>query len=170
MNVDWNNWQPKVRATLLFLLREIPGAPGREVLLIRKKRGLGAGKVNGPGGKMDPGESPEACAVRETREELHVTALDPERRGLLRFQFTDGLSIHCVVFVARRFTGTATETEEAIPMWTPVDAIPYDQMWEDDRHWLPGALSGRTFDGRFLFDQERMLQCDLTWERGAGGV
>lgn len=31
---------------------------GGEILLIEKKRGHGAGKVNGPGGKIDPGESP----------------------------------------------------------------------------------------------------------------
>ena len=28
------------------------------ILLIRKKRGIGAGKVNGPGGKFEPGKRP----------------------------------------------------------------------------------------------------------------
>lgn len=39
-------------ATLMFVIDEARG----EVLLIRKKRGLGAGKINGPGGKIDPGK------------------------------------------------------------------------------------------------------------------
>ena len=49
-DIDWSQWHPTVRCTLLFVLRD------GQVLLIRKKRGLGAGKINGPGGKLDPGE------------------------------------------------------------------------------------------------------------------
>ena len=71
--IDWKSWQPGVRATLMFIIDEAK----REVLLIRKKRGLGAGKINGPGGKIDPGETSLECAVRETQEELGVTALNP---------------------------------------------------------------------------------------------
>ena len=162
MTVDWDNWQPRIRATLLFVLRKRSDG-AREVLLIRKKRGIGAGKVNGPGGKIDPGETPLQCAIRETQEELHITGLDPQERGRLKFQFTDGLSIHCTVFVAAQFTGTATETDEAIPLWTPVDAIPYDEMWEDDRYWLLHALNGRGFDGRFLFDGDKMVTKEIAF-------
>ena len=90
MQVDWDNWQPTMRATLLFLLR------GEEVLLIRKKRGLGAGKVNGPGGKIDPGETAAQAAVREVLEEVCIEVSDPVERGVLRFQFVDGeqLAVH----------------------------------------------------------------------------
>ena len=69
--IDWDGWKPEIRATLMFILE------GEEILLIRKLRGIGAGKVNGPGGKIDPGESPLEAAVRETREELHVTPIEP---------------------------------------------------------------------------------------------
>ena len=73
---DWQNWKPSVLATLMFIVDE----QTQKVLLIRKKRGLGAGKINGPGGKIDPGESSLDCAVRETQEELGVTAFDPMGR------------------------------------------------------------------------------------------
>ncbi|MDA0813474.1 MAG: 8-oxo-dGTP diphosphatase [Verrucomicrobia bacterium] len=152
-----------MRATLVFILRDAPDDGAQEVLLIRKKRGIGAGKINGPGGKIDPGETPMQCAIRETQEELHVTAVDPKERGRLRFQFTDGLSIHCVVFIATHHTGTATETEEAVPLWTPVDAIPYDEMWEDDREWLPHALRGQSFEGDFIFDGDSMVSKRIVW-------
>jgi mutator protein MutT len=69
------------------------------VLLIHKKRGLGAGKINGPGGKIEPGETPVQAAVREAEEELRITPVDVEEMGTLRFQFVDGLAIHCVVFI-----------------------------------------------------------------------
>ena len=157
MEVDWQNWDPQIRATLLFLI------DGGRVLLIRKKRGIGAGKINGPGGKIDPGETPIQAAIRETEEELHVTAFDPEAIGRLNFQFIDGLSIHCTDFLATRYLGQPTETDEAVPLWAPIDAIPYNEMWQDDQHWLPDPLQGRNFDGFFTFDDDKMLSKDIRW-------
>lgn len=154
-DIDWTRWTPKQTATLLFV-RE-----GDKILMIRKKRGLGAGKVNGPGGRLEPGETPRQAAIRETQEELLTTPTGVQEVGELSFQFLDGLSIHCHVFTATGYEGAPTETDEAIPLWLPVDALPYEQMWEDDRHWLPLVLSGQTFYGRFVFDGERMLDMDL---------
>jgi len=152
---EWRDWKPVDRATLVFVVR------GDEILLIRKKRGLGAGKVNGPGGKLDPGESPFACAIREMEEELCVTPTGVVQAGELRFQFTDGYSIHVSVFRADDCRGEPSETEEAVPLWTPLDRIPYGEMWEDDRIWLPRLLAAEPFHGRFVFDGDRMLDSAL---------
>lgn len=149
--MDWTHWTPRERATLCFIVKD-----GR-VLLIRKKRGLGAGKINAPGGKLEPGESARDAAVRETREEIGVTPLGVEEGGELHFQFADGYSLQCAVFLARDFEGEPVETAEAAPFWVSLDAIPYDEMWADDRHWLPLLLAGRGFAGFFTFDGETML-------------
>ena len=148
---DWSNWQPDLVATLLFVVR------GGQVLLIRKKRGLGAGKINGPGGKLDPGETPEECAVRETEEELCVKATGVSEVGRLSFQFVDGMRLYCHVFRADGCLGEAQETEEAIPRWTPVDAIPFEEMWADDREWFHLLMARRRFQGYFDFDDDEML-------------
>jgi 8-oxo-dGTP diphosphatase len=100
MEFDWAGWQPTECATLLFVVRD------GEILLIRKKRGLGAGKINGPGGRIEPGETALDAAVRETREELGIEALSPELRGELHFQFLDDYSLHCSVFVRRILSGS----------------------------------------------------------------
>ena len=68
-----------------------------------------------------------------------------------------GYSIHVHVFTAEDCDGEPRETDEAVPMWTPLDRIPYDEMWEDDRVWLPEMLAGKRFDGRWIFDDETML-------------
>jgi 8-oxo-dGTP diphosphatase len=133
------------------------------VLLIRKKRGLGAGKINGPGGKLEPGETPLAAAIREVQEEIGVTPGAMEERGKLHFQFMDGYSLHCVVFVAAEYTGEPVETPEATPIWFPIEEIPFDQMWEDDRYWLREALAGHSFDAWFVFDGEQMLSKEISW-------
>ena len=158
MDEFWNNWQPRERATLCFLIQD------GKILLIRKKRGLGAGKINGPGGRIEPSEEPHECAVRETSEEVGLTPLDVQNRGELHFQFADGYSLHCTVFVAYEYTGELVETDEALPIWTPLESIPYEEMWADDIHWLPGVVSGGTFRGYFHFDGEKMLSKYLVWE------
>lgn len=149
--INWITWAPRDRATLLFVVR------GGEILLIRKRRGLGAGKINAPGGRLEPGETPYAAAIRETQEEVGVTATGVVERGLLRFNFVDGYLLLAHVFIASGCVGTVIETDEATPVWTRLDAIPYDEMWADDRLWLPLLLAGKRFDGRFVFDGDVMI-------------
>ena len=157
--IDWQSWRPSMRATLLFLHR------GRDVLLIHKKSGLGCGKINAPGGKIESGESASEAAVREVSEEVGISVRNPEEMGVLRFQFIHGerLALHCVVFRAFEFTGEAYETPEADPFWCSVDNIPYDKMWSDDQYWLPGLLDGKKFDGDFVFDDEQLLWRNVRW-------
>jgi len=157
--ISWPDWTPTDVATLVFVVSD------GQVLLIRKKRGLGAGKINGPGGRLDPGETPEACAVREVHEELRTIPLDPVELGQLSFQFVDGYGIHVHVFRATGFENEPRETVEAVPLWAPLDALPFDQMWADDALWLPVLLAGEPFRGWFVFDGDRML--DAVLETGA---
>ena len=154
-DVAWDGWTPRDRATLVFVVRD------GDILLIRKKRGLGAGKINGPGGKIDPGETPAECAVREVQEEVCVTPTGLRECGELSFQFCDGYSMHVTVFSATDCKGEPGETPEATPLWCPLDAIPYERMWQDDRAWLPHLLAGQRFTGRFLFDGDRMVDYTL---------
>ena len=150
-DIDWTHWTPQEHATLLFVRR------ADRVLLIRKKRGLGAGKINGPGGRLDDGESPLHCAIREVQEELHVTPTGVEPRGELAFQFVDGYALFVYVFSATGCQGEPQETDEAAPLWVSIDAIPFDQMWADDYLWFPHLLSGQPFHGRCLFDGDALL-------------
>lgn len=153
--IDWTNWKPDQTATLIFVIKD------GQILLIRKKRGLGAGKINGPGGRIDPGETPEACAIREAQEELCITPLHVEYSGELFFQFADGFKLHGYVYRAGDYDGTPTATDEADPIWTPIPNIPYQEMWADDRYWLPFMLDGHTFSGRFLFNGDHLLGYEL---------
>ncbi len=154
-DIDWEGWEPREAATILFVVR------GAEVLLIRKKRGLGAGKINGPGGRIDPGETPIQAAVREVQEELLVMPTGVEEAGYLRFQFADGFSMSVRVFRASGCKGEPQETDEAVPMWTRTDSIPYGEMWPDDAHWFPLMLDGSGFDGRFLLDGDILLDYEV---------
>jgi 8-oxo-dGTP diphosphatase len=156
--MDWSSWKPRELAVLCFV-RE-----GERVLMIRKKRGLGAGKINGVGGRLEQDESPSAGIVREAKEELAISLVDPVKRGELHFHFLDGYSLFCTLFVASRFDGTPTETEEAAPLWFEMEQLPFSEMWEDDQLWLSQVLQGKCFRGFFVFDGEKMLSQQIDWE------
>jgi 8-oxo-dGTP diphosphatase len=132
-----------------------------EVLLAMKKRGFGAGKWNGPGGKSDPGETPEQTAVRETKEEVGITVNSVEHRGTLDFVFAPvpGKDPHnrCEVYVTRDFGGEPIETEEMRPQWFSFGVIPYKDMWEDDELWLPNVLKGGSVALTCYFDEQFRL-------------
>jgi 8-oxo-dGTP diphosphatase len=154
-DIDWDAWVPEEIATLMFVIKD------GNVLLIHKKRGLGAGKINGPGGRLENNETPKECAIRETIEELCITPHHVKAAGQLFFHAEDMPRIHAYVFTATDYTGTPTETDEAIPIWYKKQDIPYDAMWEDDQYWLPQVLDNKVVEGRFTFVKETVLDHEV---------
>lgn len=159
-NFSWETWTPRERAVLLWLVDR----PGDRILLIHKKRGLGTGKVNAPGGRLEPGEDFAEAAVRETLEEVGLKVSGLVEHATLRFAFTDGYGLYAKSFEASAWEGSPTETDEAAPFWCPLNAIPYDQMWADDPLWLPKALAGTYVDARFIFEGDTMLTQEIREE------
>lgn len=150
-------------ATLCFPIRD-----GR-ILLIEKKRGLGAGKIHGPGGKLEPGETPAEAVRREVREEVATPVPSVAKLGELEFVMGESTWMLVHVYRAPGLEGEAAETPEAIPRWYALDEIPFGRMWPDDRYWLPLVLAERRFKGFFRFggseDLQRWeLETDVTFE------
>jgi 8-oxo-dGTP diphosphatase len=146
-----------IHATLCFILHN------DKILLLRKNPGLfGAGKWNAPGGKLQPGEDAEHCAVREVREETGLVVERPRPTGTLTFfkhnrrRNPDWIA-H--VFLTNEFHGTLKESKEGALRWFPADDPPFDEMWEDDRYWYKHAVEGRVFKGEFYFrgDFEKLI-------------
>lgn len=133
------------------------------ILLGMKKRGFGEGRWNGFGGKLQDGETIEDALFREMKEEAGVDLIDPQKRGVLNFTFEGNpevLEVH--VFSAEDIDGELTETEEMKPQWFLEDEIPYDEMWPDDKLWLPLLLAGENFEGDFYFkDSDTLVRHDL---------
>jgi 8-oxo-dGTP diphosphatase len=144
-------WRPDQIGTLLFLVDA-----GR-LLLIRKRRGHGAGKINGPGGKLEPGEAPLEGVLRETDEEVGIAPRDIRLAAVLRFIDTRDEDWLGYIFIGMGCVGTPRETAEASPAWHALDRLPLEEMWDDDRYWLPRILAGERLEGEFLFAGGHLL-------------
>ena len=128
---------------------------GDEILLAMKKRGFGEGRWNGTGGKFDPENDKDIfdTAKRETKEEIGVEIINPEKVGLFHFYFPHkpewDQDVH--LFLAKNWIGNPEESEEMMPKWFSFDEIPYEQMWDDDKLWLPHILDGKKLEADFIF-------------------
>lgn len=149
MDKNYFNMTRKLLTLVLVIDRE-----GQKVLLGMKKRGFGAGRWNGFGGKVHEGETIEAAAMREFEEETTAKIADLEKVTIHDFQFESKmdeiLEVH--VFTAK-LVGEPRETEEMRPQWFAFADIPYDTMWADDRFWLPQVIAGQKLRTHFLFGE-----------------
>jgi len=125
-----------------------------KILLGMKKRGFGAGRWNGFGGKIEGDETIEESVKRELKEEAGIDALEMNKVGILDFEFENNPEVREVhVFSVLKFKGEPQESEEMKPQWFYMDEIPFHQMWSSDLHWFPLFLKGKKFKGKFVFDR-----------------
>jgi 8-oxo-dGTP diphosphatase len=145
----------------------VHGEPAREVLLGLKKRGFGAGKFAGFGGKVEPGETTLQTAARELAEEIGIAASEADLQpvGHLTFLFPAKPAWNQVVhvFLVGQWAGEPTESAEMRPRWFARDALPFAQMWQDAAHWLPRILDGQSIRARFTFldDNETVRDAEI---------
>ncbi|MDQ1608591.1 MAG: 8-oxo-dGTP diphosphatase [Microbacteriaceae bacterium] len=139
-----------------YLIRS--GMGGDEVLLGRKKFGLGEGNLVGPGGKIEAGETPVEAIVREVAEETGVTVAADSLQlvGELTYPFPHkpAWSQKSWVFLCREWQGEPTESDELVPTWFPISEIPFHRMWDDARYWLEDALRARFVTATFEFGRD----------------
>ena len=103
-------------------------ADGDRTLLIRRGLEPSRGKWTYPGGFVDLGETPEQCAIRETREEIGMTIAGPELLGIYADR-AEPAPIIVVTYVARPGAETPVVTPEATEVrYFGVDEIPWDDL------------------------------------------
>ena len=144
----------EINTTLLFI--RIDG----KILLGRKKRGFGAGKYNGIGGKFEAGESADEAMIRETKEEIGVLPKNFEKMAIIKFdELMKGKRGKVImhIYLASGYIGELCESEEEEPIWFDESALPYYNMFKDDHYWLPKILDGQKLMGDFYYDDNFKL-------------
>ncbi len=139
-----------IEASLCHIVRD------RKLLLRLANAGMSKGKWNGPGGKLERGETPAENVIREVEEETSLRIVNPDYHGKIEFYMNGRGSLGYLVhlFIARRSSGRAKSNEEGTVRWFDLEKIPYAKMWDDYRYWLPLLLNGTRFNARFFYDRQ----------------
>jgi 8-oxo-dGTP diphosphatase len=142
-------------ATLCYIRRE-----GQTLMLhrIKKANDMHQGKWNGLGGKLNPGETPEECVVREIYEESGLLMRNPQLKGFLTFPaFTKNEDWYVFVFVAEDFEGELIDSPEGDLRWVDNSDLPRLNLWEGDAIFLPWLERRGIFSGKFIYKDGRLV-------------
>jgi 8-oxo-dGTP diphosphatase len=133
---------------------------------IKKVNDIHAGKWNGLGGKLDPGESPEQCVIREVREESGLQIMEPRYHGLLIFANFKMEDWYVWVFSANHFSGDLLEQIDSVEghlEWIADGEVSQLSLWPSDLIFLPWLKQQKIFSARFQYDGEKMLGHTVTF-------
>ena len=115
------------------ILRTNPQTNKKEILATQRGYGDWKGWWEIPGGKLEPGETPEVCIVREVREEL-TTEIKAERiLETVDYDYSNfHLTMHCILCTI--ISGNLKLLEHEAAKWVTketlhsVDWLPADQL------------------------------------------
>ncbi len=121
---------------------------------VKKKNDINHDKWIGIGGKVEPGESPHDCIIREAYEETGLEIKNPRYRGLVTFISNECEQEFMHLFTADDFSGMINEDcNEGILKWIDKDEV-YDlPSWEGDKIFL-----------KLLKTEERFFSLKLVYE------
>lgn len=134
---------------------------GQTLMIHRTKKAndMHQGKWNGLGGKLEPGESPEECVIREVQEESGLTIHDPILKGVLTFPlFANDEDWYAFVFVATQFEGALINSSEGELAWIDDEKLLSLPLWEGDLIFLPLLTNKGIFSGKFVYQEGRLVE------------
>ena len=148
-------------ATLCYIRQN-----GKTLMIHRIKRenDMHAGRWNGLGGKFEPGETPEECALREIYEESGLRAKNPALKGFLTFPgFTNDEDWYAFVFVVNEFDGELVDSNEGVLRWIDDSELLDLNLWEGDRFFIPWLDRSDFFSAKFVYDDGRYVKHEVVF-------
>jgi 8-oxo-dGTP diphosphatase len=148
-------------ATLCYVRKN-----GQTLMLFRnkKKNDMHQGKWNGLGGKLEPGETPEECAMREIWEESGLRVVDLRLKGLLTFPaFAAQEDWYTFVFLVEDFAGELGSSAEGELRWIDNDELLDLELWAGDRIFLNWLERPGFFSGKFVYEQGRFIDYEVVF-------
>lgn len=148
-------------ATLCYVRR---GGKTLMVHRVKKANDMHQGRWNGLGGKFEPGETPEECAIREIREESGLVARNPTLKGFLSFPgFANDEDWYAFVFVVDEFEGELIDSPEGNLQWIDNQDIPSLFLWEGDLIFLPWLDQQGFFSAKFVYRDNKLVSHEVVF-------
>ena len=125
---------------------------------IKKEKDIHEGKWNGLGGKLEQGETPEECVIREVYEESGLTVRNPLLRGILTFPLFDGVADeYTFLFTVTDFEGELIDSDEGRLEWIENSRILELNLWEGDSIFLKWLEEDKFFSGKFIYKNGKLM-------------
>ncbi len=119
-------------------------------------------KWNGVGGKLQKGESPLECAIREIMEETGYIASNLKLMGILSFpKMSKGQDWHVFVYLVKEFRGSEKASKEGKIKWFKRNEVLSLNLWQGDYIFLPYLFRNKFFTGKFAYKRNRLFEYDL---------
>jgi 8-oxo-dGTP diphosphatase len=120
---------------------------------VKKENDYHEGKWNGLGGKLEFGESPEDCVIREIKEEAGLIIKNPRMHGFITFpNFDEVDDWYVFIFTASDFKGNLIDSPEGNLNWVPNDDLTSLNLWDGDRIFLEWLYQDRFFSAKFIYE------------------
>lgn len=125
----------------------------------KKENDQSMGKWLGVGGKLEPGESPDDCAVREVFEETGLRLTEYRCRGFITFVSDIWDNEIMFLYTADGYQGEIKDKcNEGRLEWIPKDKIMELNMWEGDRIFLKELIEGKDFINlKLVYEGDRLV-------------
>ncbi|MBQ2990392.1 MAG: 8-oxo-dGTP diphosphatase [Clostridia bacterium] len=136
---------------------------GKTLMLhrVKKKNDVNHDKWIGVGGKLESGESPEECMLREFAEETALTLTSWKYRGIVTF-VSDTWCEYMHLFSADAYEGTIRECDEGKLEWVDTDRLTQLPIWEGDKVFLRLLAEGEPFFSlKLVYEGERLAGAKL---------
>lgn len=131
---------------------------------VKRKNDVHYGKWVGLGGKMEQGETPEECIIREVKEESRLTIDKPLLRGILTFpKFKDGEDWYMFLFTADEFKGEIVEGDEGTLEWVNDSEVLNLNLWEGDKLFLRWMEEGKFFSGKHVYENGELVESSVVF-------
>ena len=125
----------------------------------KKEKDENKDKWIGVGGKFEPGETPDECAVREVKEETGLTMTDFVLRGLVIFVSDVWGLEYMYLYTATKWRGQLVECDEGELVWLDKAELLKKNLWEGDRLFLKALDERREFFMmKFRYVGERLVE------------
>jgi len=148
-------------ATLCYVRRE-----GQTLMVhrIKKANDMHMGKWNGLGGKLNLGETPEECAVREIFEESGLKVRNPQLKGFLTFPaFDDFEDWYVFVYVVTDFEGDLIDSPEGNLRWVNNSDLTSLNLWDGDPIFLSWLEHRGIFSAKFIYKDGRLISHEVVF-------
>ncbi len=125
---------------------------------VKKENDMHEGKWNGLGGKLENGETPEECVIREVKEESGLTIKNPRMHGFITFPLFDGTNDWYVfLFTAENYSGKLIDSREGNLEWIPNKKVSSLNLWEGDKIFLDWLYQEKFFSAKFVYKKGKLI-------------